>query len=84
MNHIRKVSTLTDGNLIDIINTLLGVFPDANDAIALTSIVIDGNNALDEWNDGNYVDAGTTAGRGTVDAVYTVTEIVHKFIKRHA
>ena len=59
---------------------LIGILGDAQEALGLIEIVMDTTTVQSEWNQGDYFEAGLYAGKGVINAAYTLYGIISKYI----
>ena len=56
---------------------------DLEELVSVFEIVVDTTTIFDEWNDGDYLEAGLYAGKGSVNAFYTIYGLISKyFVKK--
>lgn len=67
-------------NLSDIMDLLIGILGDAQEALGIVEIVMDTTTVQSEWTQGDYFEAGLYAGKGVVNTGYTLYGIISKYI----
>ena len=65
------------------IDLLINIFGDAQEAIGLLEMVMDSETIYSEWQDGDYFEAGLYTGKGITNAGYTIYGIIDRWIKTY-
>eukprot|EP00347_Sterkiella_histriomuscorum_P012089 403369934 len=80
---INKLQQTNAQDLQGIIEILIQILGDAQEAIGLAEIVIDTATVQAEWEDGDYFEAGLYAGKGVVNAGYTFYGIIKRYMQTY-
>ena len=72
-----KVSQVSDST--DVIETLINLLGDLNEAIGVLEIYMDSRSAQGEWEQGDYFESGLFTGKGVVNAGFTIYGIISRY-----